>query len=133
MFDPSVFSQFHASAKAVDDYDPYAALRGIPPPVTAIVKEEPKPEPKPEIKEFDFPQSDEDDDDPWQGNLLYSLVYTFICVTDLFIYLEFCSSSSIDEDIQTPPAQVIQPILEKPMFAMDIFGDLDPRAMFKRF
>ncbi|KAI8081128.1 hypothetical protein BDF21DRAFT_418443 [Thamnidium elegans] len=112
MFDPSVFSQFHASTKAVDDNDPYAALRGIPPPVVAIVKEEPKPEPKPEPKELDFTQSDEDDDDPWQ---------------------EFCSSSSIDEDIQTPPAQVIQPIIEKPMFAMDIFGDLDPRAMFKRF
>ncbi|GAA5797034.1 hypothetical protein HPULCUR_002412 [Helicostylum pulchrum] len=108
MFDPSVFSQFHASTKVVDDNDPYAALRGIPPPVTAIVKEEPKPE----VKEFDFQQSDEDDDDPWQ---------------------EFCSSSSIDEDIQTPPAQVIQPIIEKPMFTMDIFGDLDPRAMFKRF
>ncbi|KAG2233452.1 hypothetical protein INT48_008858 [Thamnidium elegans] len=107
MFDPSVFSQFHASTKAVDDNDPYAALRGIPPPVAAIVKEEPKPEPKPEAKELDFTQSDEDDDDPWQGNLLYN--------------------------IQTPPAQVIQPIIEKPMFAMDIFGDLDPRAMFKRF
>lgn len=68
MFDPSVFSQFqNTSAKSVPENDPYAALRGIPAPVVSIVKEEPKLE----VKEFDFPQSDEDDDDPWQGK------YTF--------------------------------------------------------
>ena len=33
------------------------------------------------------------------------------------------------------PSQVVQPIVEnaKPVIALDMFGDLDPRAMFKRF
>lgn len=64
MFDPSVFSQFNA-ANSTPENDPYAALRGIPAPVVSpvvVTKEEPE-----QAKEFDFPQSDEDDDDPWQG------------------------------------------------------------------
>lgn len=56
MFDPSVFS--HIAKETSPENDPYAALRGIPAPVVEI---------KEQAKEFDFPQSDEDDDDPWQG------------------------------------------------------------------
>ncbi|KAG2204065.1 hypothetical protein INT47_007059, partial [Mucor saturninus] len=112
MFDPSVFS-LPVVEKAAPENDPYAALRGIPAPVVApvvVMANETKEQPK----EADFLQSDEDDDDPWQ---------------------EFCSSSSVDEDKHIEaPAQVIQPIMEnKPAMTMDIFGDLDPLAMFRRF
>lgn len=54
--------------------------------------------------------------------------------------IEFCSSSSTDGNMDNflEPQQVIQPALEesKPvtnMIAIDLFSDLDPRSMFKRF
>lgn len=66
MFDPSVFS-LPVVENTTPENDPYAALRGIPAPVVAPVVPVMN-ETKEQPKELDFLQSDEDDDDPWQGN-----------------------------------------------------------------
>jgi hypothetical protein len=68
-----------------------------------------------------------------QGEEIYSYDKTHITISNT---IEFCSSSSVDdnEDITSEPAQVFQPVIEnvKPLVAIDLFGDLDPRAMFNR-
>lgn len=65
MFDASIFKQ-HAATQQIPENDLYAALRGIPSPVVNNPKEEPKQE---ECKELTFSEDDEDDEDPWQGNI----------------------------------------------------------------
>lgn len=58
-----------------------------------------------------------------------------IIVTKILSKIEFCSSSSVDENEDTKtPAQVVQPVIEesKPAIAINLFADLDPRAMFRR-
>lgn len=65
MFDPSIFNK-HAAVQQTPENDLYAALRGIPSPVANIPKEVPKQE---ECRELTFSEDDEDDEDPWQGNI----------------------------------------------------------------
>ncbi|KAL9552815.1 hypothetical protein MBANPS3_003588 [Mucor bainieri] len=122
MFNADFFSQLNKSkateAKSAEN-DPYAALRGIPAPVVATPVAANVDATKDEQNNTSSSEDDDDEEDPWQ---------------------EFCSSSSTDgnEDSFLEPAQVIQPALEesKPvsnMIAIDLFSDLDPRSMFKRF
>jgi hypothetical protein len=70
MFDPSVFAKYIAAPTVTTppENDPYAALRGIPSPITTIAKEEPKEVVVEEkSKECEFPQDDDFEDDAWQG------------------------------------------------------------------
>ncbi|KAK4511727.1 60S ribosomal protein L28 [Mucor velutinosus] len=120
MFSADFFSQLNTSKATENDSpenDPYAALRGIPAPAVATPTKTDAT--KDDERNTSSSEDDDDEEDPWQ---------------------EFCSSSSTDgnEDSFLGPQQVIQPTLEesKPvsnMIAIDLFSDLDPRSMFKRF
>ncbi|KAL7312172.1 hypothetical protein PS15m_007967 [Mucor circinelloides] len=123
MFSTDFFSQLNKSKAAENksaENDPYAALRGIPAPVVAAPKTDTIiATTKDEDRNVSSSEDDDDEEDPWQ---------------------EFCSSSSTDGNVDNflEPQQVIQPALEesKPvtnMIAIDLFSDLDPRSMFKRF
>ncbi|OAC98953.1 hypothetical protein MUCCIDRAFT_157361 [Mucor lusitanicus CBS 277.49] len=122
MFDADFFSQLNKSKANQDkspENDPYAALRGIPAPVVATPVASKMDTTKDEERNTSSSEDDDDEEDPWQ---------------------EFCSSSSTDDnqDSFLQPQQVIQPALEesKPVsniIAIDLFSDLDPRSMFKRF
>jgi hypothetical protein len=51
------------------------------------------------------------------------------------IFLDFCSSSNFEEnsnDLEVPVAEKTEEV-DEPVVAIDLFSDLDPRSMFKRF
>lgn len=152
MIDPSVFPQFQKAKetekkadavvkdKKQDEYDPYQALRGIVyenpvVPVQQVEQEESK-----ELKPLEFPQ-DDDDEDEWQGMKMHS--HQRDMDTYSLIYIEFCSSSSVDDnsldeneislDAVVESTLKMQDEQEEKPPVIDIFNDLNPFSSIKRF
>lgn len=145
MFNADFFSQLNkatAENKSPKN-DPYAALRGIPASVTTAIADSAAADKLETMKDEDRNTSsseDDDDEDPWQGNEHINFIVNFYINFLFNRLLEFCSSSSTDGNVDNflEPQQVIQPVHEesKPVtnvISIDLFSDLDPRSMFKRF